>query len=187
MSRSEIDRTLQEIEMHAREYPVHFASAQQRSSMQGDLARALAFLDYAIKEYPEDTDLLLRDAVGNGFGHNMGCPDCGEKAIAAFDRVVQLRPDNAEVNWRYGSFLAQTLQREKSIPYLQKAASLGVTDAHYTAAMVFLGLNDQDNAKLELRQYVRVNPKDKSAKVLLDDIEHGKLHVHIHNEAPPQK
>jgi hypothetical protein len=58
-------------------------------------------------------------------------------------------------------------------------------DAHYTAAMVFLGLNDQDHAKLELRAYVKVNPKDKEAKGLLKDMEHGDLHIHIHNGPPP--
>jgi tetratricopeptide (TPR) repeat protein len=187
MSQSEIDKTLWEIEPHAREYPVHFASDQQRTTTQAQLMRILIFLDQGIKEYPDNTVLLLRDAVANGFGHNMGCRDCGEKAIAAFDRVLQLLPDNAEVNWRYGAFLAQTTQREKAIPYLQKAASLGVVDAHYTAAMVFAGLNDQAQAQIELREYVKANPKDKAAKGLLTDMEHGNLHIHIHDGPPPRQ
>jgi tetratricopeptide (TPR) repeat protein len=186
LSRSEIDKTLSEFEPHAREFPVRFASAQQRSDMQDKLVQLLVLLDAGVKQYPNDPDFLLRDAVANGFGHNMGCPECGEKAIAAYERLIQLRPDSAEVNWRYGGFLAQTVQRERAIPYLQKAAGLGVSDAHYTAAMVFLGLNDQENAKLELRQYVRANPKDKAAKELLDDIEHGNVHVHTHDGPPPQ-
>jgi len=45
MKESEIDRTLQEIEPHAREFPVRFASAQQRSDMQDKLVRLLVFLD----------------------------------------------------------------------------------------------------------------------------------------------
>jgi hypothetical protein len=81
--------------------------------------------------------------------------------------------------------LAQTTKREMSIPYLQKAASLGVVDAHYTAAMVFIGLNDQANAKLELREYVKANPKDRTAKGLLADLEHGNLHIHVHDGPPP--
>jgi hypothetical protein len=185
MRQSEIDKTLQEIEPHAREFPVQFDSAQQRTNMQAQLVELLVFLDRGIKEYPADTDLLLRDAVANGFGHNMGCRDCGEKAITAFDRVVELLPDNAEANWRYGAFLAQTLQREKSIPYLQKAAILGVPEAHYTAAMVFIGLNDQAHAKPELKAYVKAFPKDKEAKGLLADMEHGNLHIHVHEGPPP--
>ncbi|HEY2675351.1 MAG TPA: hypothetical protein VGI65_00175 [Steroidobacteraceae bacterium] len=186
MSQAEIDQTLQEIEPHAREYPVHFASAQQRRGMQDELVRLLFFLDAFVKESPNNPDALLRDAIANGFGHNMGCPDCGEKAIAAYEQLVQLRPDNAEVNWRFGGFLAQTTQREKSIPYLQKAAILGVVDAHYTAAMVFIGLNNQAEATLELKQYLKANPKDKEAKQLLKDMKDGNLHVHIHNGPPPQ-
>jgi TolA-binding protein len=185
MRQSEIDKTLQEIEPHAREYPVHFASNQQRTTMQAQLMQILMFLDHGIKEYPDNTDVLLRDAVANGFGHNMGCRDCGEKAIAAHDGLLKLQPDSAEANWRYGGFLAQTTKREMSIPYLQKAASLGVVDAHYTAAMVFIGLNDQANAKLELREYVKANPKDRMAKGLLTDLEHGNLHIHVHDGPPP--
>lgn len=83
--------------------------------------------------------------------------------------------------------MAQTLKHEQSITYLQKAASLGVSDAHYTAAMVFLGLNDQDHAKLELREYVKANPKDKKAKGLLTDMERGNLHIHIHEGPPAQE
>jgi tetratricopeptide (TPR) repeat protein len=183
---SEIDKTLQEIEPHAREFPVRFASAQQRRDMEAELMRLLVFLDAGAKEYPDNTDLLLRDAVANGFGHNMGCPDCGEKAIASFEQVLKLQPDSPEANWRYGAFLAQTTQHEKSIPYLQKAANLGVLDAHYTAAMVYISLNDQDHAKIELRQYVKANPKDKAAKGLLADMEHGNLHIHLHDGPPPQ-
>jgi hypothetical protein len=88
--------------------------------------------------------------------------------------------------WRYGAFLAQTAEHEKSIPYLQKAASLGVVDAHYTAAMVFMSLNDQTHAKIELKEYVKANPKDKAAKQLLADMEHGDRHIHIHDGPPPQ-
>jgi tetratricopeptide (TPR) repeat protein len=185
LSRSEIDKTLLELEPHAREFPVHFASAEERADMQVKLVQLLKFLDAGVKEYPEDPDILLRDAVGNGFGHNMGCPDCGEKAIAAYDRLLKLQPDSAEANWRYGAFLAQTSKREQSIAYLQKAASLGVSDAHYTAAMVFLGLNDQGHAKLELREYLKANPKDQQARELLSDIEHGNIHMHIHDGPPP--
>ena len=185
MRRSEVDKILQEIEPHAREYPVRFASAQQRRSMQDQLVGLLVFLDGYAKENLNDSDLLLRDAVANGFGHNMGCPYCGEKAIAAYERLMQLTPESPEVNWRYGGFLAQTKQHERAIPYLQKAASLGVVDAHYTAAMVFISSNDQTHAMEEMKAYVKAVPKDMQAKKLLADMENGNLHVDVHDGPPP--
>jgi tetratricopeptide (TPR) repeat protein len=186
LRRSEIDQAIAEIAPHAEQLPLHFASTQERLEVEAKLKELLLALDAGVLEYPDEADLLLRDAVGNGFGHNMGCPDCGEKAIAAYERLLKLQPESKMGNWRYGAFLAQTAEREKSIPYLQKAASLGVVDAHYTAAMVFISLNDQSRAKLELRQYVKANPKDKAAKGLLADVEHGDLHIHIHDGPPPQ-
>jgi tetratricopeptide (TPR) repeat protein len=186
LRRSEIDQALAEIAPHAEQLPLHFASTQERLDVEAKLKELLLALDAGVLEYPDDADLLLRDAVGNGFGHNMGCPDCGEKAIAAYDRLLQLQPESKFANWRYGSFLAQTAVREKSIPYLQKAASLGMDEAHYTAATVFISLNDQAHAKTELKQYVKAFPKDKAAKGLLADMEHGDLHIHIHDGPPPQ-
>jgi hypothetical protein len=76
--------------------------------------------------------------------------------IKTYERLLQLQPENKLRNWRYGAFLAQTAEREKSIPYLQKAASLGVEEAHYTAAIAFISLNDQAHAKRELQAYVKV-------------------------------
>jgi len=183
---SEIDQSLSEIAPHAEQLPLHFASTQERIEVEAKLKQLLVMLDAAILEYPAEPQLLLRDAVGNGFGHNMGCPDCGEKAIAAYEHLLKLQPDSKIGNWRYGAFLAQTAEREKSIPYLQKAASLGIEDAHYTAAMVFISLNDQASARVELKQYLKAYPKDKEAKGLLTDIEHGDLHIHIHDGPPPQ-
>jgi tetratricopeptide (TPR) repeat protein len=164
LRRSEIDQALAEIAPHAEQLPLHFASVQERINMEAKLKKLLSFLDAGVQQNPDEEELLFGDAIANGFGHNMGCPDCGEKAIAAYERLLKLRPQSKMANWHYGAFLAQTSMREKSIPYLQKAASLGVVDAHYTAAMVFIGLNDQDHAKIELRQYVKANPKDKEAK-----------------------
>jgi TPR repeat protein len=182
---SEINQILHDIEPHAREYPARFDSAQQRSAMQTELMRLLVFLDAAVKEQPDDSDYWFRDAIANGFGHNMGCRDCGEKAIAAFERVERLQPESADVNWRYGAFLAQTAQHEKSIPYLQKAASLGVVDAHYTAAIVFISLNDLPHAMLELKEYLKAVPKDEQAKKLLADMAHGNLHIQVQDGPPP--
>jgi hypothetical protein len=69
---------------------------------------------------------------------------------------------------------------------LHVAASLGIEDAHYTAAMVFISLNDQAHAKIELRQYVKANPKDRGVNGLLSGMEHGNQHLHIHDGRPPQ-
>jgi ribosomal protein S15P/S13E len=39
--------------------------------------------------------------------------------------------------------------------------------------------------KMELKEYVKANPKDKAAKKLLSDMEQGNLHIHIHDGPPP--
>src|ERR1700731_3392288 len=103
LRRSEIDQALSEIAAHAEELPLHFASTQERIDVEAKLKQLLLALDAAILEYPDDAELLLGDAIGNGFGHNMGCPDCGEKAIAAYERLLKLQPESKLGNWRYGA------------------------------------------------------------------------------------
>lgn len=187
MSLSDIDKILEQLAPHAAQLPVHFDSDKQRGDLQLKLMRLLRWLDAAIEQIPDDTTVLLRDAVANGFGHNMGCPDCDPKAVASFDHLLKLQPEDKMANWHYGTFLAQTAEREKSLPYLQKAASLGMGNAHYVEAMVYISLNDQDHARTELQDYLKVNPKDKEAKSLLKDIETGNLHIRVHEGPPPQQ
>jgi hypothetical protein len=70
LRRSEIDKTLSEIAPHAEQFPVHFASVQEWLDVEAKLKQLLLALDAGVVEYPDDADLLLRDAVGNGFGHH---------------------------------------------------------------------------------------------------------------------
>jgi hypothetical protein len=96
MKRAEVDQTLAAIAPHAEQLPLHFASRQERLEIQGKLLKLLYFLDAALRENPDETELLLRDAIGNGFGHNMGCPDCGDKAIRAYEPS----PSFDSMRWR---------------------------------------------------------------------------------------
>jgi len=111
-------------------------------------------------------------------GHNLDFPGCPDKAISAFEALLKLQPDSKSGNFYYGAFLAGTdTLRLKSIPYLEKAASLGVSDAHYTEAFVYLSLQDRVHALAELDKYLRDNPTDESAAALRRDLEHGDVSI----------
>ena len=63
----------------AEQLPLHFASKEERMEVQAKLQKLLDFLDAAVLQYPNEAELLFGDAIANGFGHNMGCPDCGAR------------------------------------------------------------------------------------------------------------
>jgi tetratricopeptide (TPR) repeat protein len=183
---SEIDQTLSAIAPHAQQFPLRFSSDSERSAVAQQLKQLLVVLDAASSQYPDEPDILLRDAFANAMGHNLDFPGCAEKAISAYERFLKLRPDSKIGNFYYGAFLAGTATlRETSIPYLKKAASLGVSDAHYTAAMVYLGLNDKTQALSELREFEKTNPNDETANRLRRDLERGDIAVNEKRGPPP--
>jgi len=186
MSISEIDRVLSEIAPHAQQYPLHFSSDSERIEVEEKLRRLLVFLDAATAQFPGEPELLLRDGIANSMGHNLDSPGCSDKAIVAFEALLKLQPDSKSGNFYYGAFMAGTdTLRSKSIPYLEKAASLGVSGAHYTEAYVYLSLQDKVHALAELRKYLRDNPADESAAALRRDLEHGDVSITEKNEKPP--
>jgi len=178
MSRSEVDQLLSEMAPHAQQLPLRFSSDSERIEVEKKLRRLLVFLDAATVQYPGEPELLLRDGIANSMGHNLDFPGCPDKAISAFEALLKLQPDSKSGNFYYGAFLAGTdTLRLKSIPYLEKAASLGVSDAHYTEAFVYLSLQDRVHALAELDKYLRDNPTDESAAALRRDLEHGDVSI----------
>ena len=186
MSRSEVDRVLSEVAPHAQQYPLHFSSDSERIDVEKKLKRLVVFLDTATLPIPDQPELLLRDGIANSMGHNLDFPGCSDRAISAFEALLKLQPDSKAGNFYYGAFLAGTeTLRVKSIPYLEKAASLGVSDAHYTAAFVYVSLQDKVHALTELKLYLKDNPADESAAALQRDLEDGDVSIAVKKAKPP--
>jgi tetratricopeptide (TPR) repeat protein len=178
MSRSDVDRLLSEIAPHAQQLPLRFSSDSERIEEEKKLRRLLVFLDAATAQYPGEPELLLRAGIANSMGHNLDFPGCSDKAISAFEALLKLQPDSKSGNFYYGAFLAGTdTLRLKSIPYLEKAVSLGVSDAHYTEAFVYLSQQDKVHALAELSKYLSDNPADESAAALRRNLEHGDVSI----------
>lgn len=181
-----IDATLAKIAPHAQNYPPKFESVEERKQLELELLRLLYILDSAIVKFPNDADLLLRDAIGNSMGHNLDFDGCDLKCISAFEKFLKFKPDDKMANYHYGAFLAGTATRQKdSIKYLKKAVSLGVTDAHYTLAFAYLGQADKKNALLHLRKYAEANPDEKWIKEKIAEVE--KAEIRIKKGPSPEK
>ena len=144
----------------------------------------LEFLDAASAEYPDNPAILFRQAFANGMGHNLDFPGCAEKAIEAYERVIDIEPENQRANYYYGAFLSGTTLFKKSIPYLEKAIQLGETDAHYTLAFVYIKLGNPKMALPEFKAYLVSDPDNRTAKKMVSEIESNTLSTQFH-ETPP--
>lgn len=175
----EIDKSLQEIEMHAKNYPPTFDSQNQRVELSKKLKDVISLLDKASITYSEDTELLLRQAFANSLGHNLDFPNCAETAINSYDRLLLIDSNNRRANYFYGAFLSGTTLFYKSIPFLKKAIELGENEAHYALAFVYVKQDETQKALAEFKEYLKYDPENVIAKKMVLDIESGKLKLTI--------
>ncbi|QYM78721.1 hypothetical protein K0B96_15675 [Horticoccus luteus] len=184
LSLKSIDSTLSVIAPHAQDFPPSFSSVAERRQIEAQLRELLVMLDAAVAQYPDNPELLFRDGFANAMGHNLDFEGCAQKYFKAFDRLLELKPNDSRANFYYGAFLSATAARQKdSIAYLEKALALGVTDAHYTLAFVYLSQGDKAKALSHLREYAKLHPDEPAIVQKISEIENAR--IEIRHEPPP--
>lgn len=179
-----VDRVLAEVAKHALNYPPRFSSAAERSAVEGRLRRVIQVMDTAADAHPDDAGLQLRDGFANALGTNLDFKGSPARCAMVYLRLLKQEPDNPAANFQYGAFLGSTNHPKESLPYLQKAASLGVTQAHWGLAITHLQLKDVAGAIRELKTYVTLRPDDPNAKRFLKSLEDPKLKIQTATTKP---
>ncbi|AXQ27336.1 hypothetical protein D0B54_00920 [Solimonas sp. K1W22B-7] len=170
-----LDRIIEDMAVHARNYPPQFdtdADRQRAAADIGALSRMLGVLTDSPQAQPA---ILLRAGFLNSMGHNLDVPGAAEKAVLNFEKLLTLDPANARGNLMYGTFLAGAGRGKQALPYLQKALSLGVADAHYPLGLAYLSLRDKRKGLEHLEAYLAQHPGDADANQLVKAIRSGKM------------
>lgn len=138
------------------------------------LTRLTALLAELDQGPSTDENVLRREALAYDTAAQFGFGGASAKADALYKRLLDQDPDEPGTNLLYGGFLARyDASRERSVPYLQKAVQLGVKQANYTLAVVYLTENKKPEALTALRQYTHDYPKDQRAQRLLAAVQSG--------------
>ena len=148
-----MERMLIDLAAHARNYPPSFDSESDKQRATRDAGMLAGMLDVFIDSPNVHPEMLFRAAMANNIAHNLQIPKAAEKANSIYQRLLQIAPDNLNVNYNYGVFLASAAKTKESIPYLEKALSLGATDGEYSLGMVYLGLGDKSKALQYFESY----------------------------------
>jgi tetratricopeptide (TPR) repeat protein len=181
-----IDASLAKIAEHAQTVPPQFSSDEERTQTEADLRALLKTLDAAVVKYSDDPEIIFRDGFANALGNNLGFEGCAAKYFKAFDQLLARNPNDKRAYYYYGVFLSATPARQKDgIKYLEKAVTLGVADAHYTLAFLYLGQGNKPQALAHLREYARQHPQDINLQLQISAIEQAKLP--LPNQKPPAK
>jgi tetratricopeptide (TPR) repeat protein len=168
---------VEDLERHAARYPPQFEFADDRQRAQRDITAISKMLDPLTDNFSKNPQMLLRLALLHAAGHNLDIPDSAPKAIADFNKLLSLTPDDPQANYRYGSFLAATTRKGEGIPLLQKAKRLDVPEADYWLGLSYQLVGDKAKAIESLETYTKHAPNDRQAAVLLQAIRDDKLTI----------
>ena len=172
-----LDQMLNDLALHARDYPPQFDNLQDRQRAVQDAKMLSGMLDVLLTGPSPDAELLVRTGFLNSIGHNLDIPGSAEKTAAIFNKLLTAAPADPRGNYMYGSFLAGAGKPREAIPFLEKALAVGVTNAAYSLGMTYLTLGDKQKALQHLEACKQRNPNDGNVAKLIDGIRNGKLEI----------
>ena len=171
-----IDYYISRIAVHAKEYPPRFKSQEEFNDVAEKLEKLIGVLSIIGQNQQQNAEFLLRSAFVQSMAHNINMKGAADKAKEDFDKLLKLEPDNIKGNYLYGMFLSGTQKYHfESIPYLEKAFTLGENDAQYTLGLLYFQQGDKDKGLKYLQKYAKNNPDQERVKKVISAIETGKL------------
>jgi hypothetical protein len=168
---------LEDLERHAGSYPPHFEFADDRQRAERDITAISKMLDPLTDNFSKNPQMLLHLALLHAAGHNLDIPDSAPQAIADFDKLLSLTPEDPQANYRYGAFLAATMRKGEGIPLLEKAKRLGVPEADYWLGLSYQLVGDKAKAIASLETYTKHAPNDQQAAAMLQAIRDDKVEI----------
>jgi tetratricopeptide (TPR) repeat protein len=174
-----LDQILNDLGLHARNYPPRFDTPADRERAVRDVKYLSGLLDVLIDGPSPNSELLFRACFLNSIGHNLDISGSAEKANSIFKRLLAISPSDPRANYHYGTFLAGATRYTEAIPYLQKALAAGLADAAYGLGMTYLSLGDKDKALDHLEAYRQRKPNDEKIPKIIDAVRNGNPEINL--------
>ena len=148
-----LDDFIEDVSPNARHYPPNFPNRSQRHYTREKI-KVLAEWIQPYAESPNASyDVLIRAAKLNGIGRNLDLgSDYTIRGGKYVDRAIKLQPDSGEANFLYGMMLSEGGGFKEGQKYLDRAVSLGYTEAEQSLAQSDLLSDRRDNALERLRR-----------------------------------
>ena len=172
-----LDQILNDLGRHAKNYPPQFDTPQDKPRAVQDIKMLSGMLDILINGPSPNPEILWRAGFLNSMGHNLDIAGSAEKTFTIFQKLLAIYPSDPRGNYMYGAFLAGLGKPKEALPYLEKALSVGVTDAAYALGMTHLSLGNKESALVNLEAYRQRNPDDMNIAKLIDAIRNGKVEI----------
>ena len=173
-----LDDFIAEVSPNARHYPPNFATRTQRHNAREKIKVMTDWIDTYAKSPNASYDVLLRAAKLNGMGRNL---DLGSEYTVRggqyVDRAIKIKPDSAEANFIYGLMLSEGGGFKEGQKYLDRAVSLGYTEAEQSLAQSDVLSDRRDKALERLRRLEQTVPDNTIIRQQIKLVEDGKFYI----------
>ena len=172
---SYLDQIIGDLSAHAKNYPPQFDNDSDKQRAIQHATMLSAMLDTLVTSTNAAPELLRRSSQLNSIGHNLSIPGAAQKADRDFQNLLVQLPDEPALNYAYGVFLGNANQALKALPYLDKAASAGYSQAHFALGMAHLTQNNTTLALKHFETYYKHHPTDTAVTHIIDAIKNGSI------------
>lgn len=171
-----LDKITSDLSTHAENYPPRFDNDEDKNKARKDIEQLVHVLG-VLKDGGGDKEIMVRAAHIYSIAHNLDIKDAAEKAKGVYSQLVSRYPDNSNIAYKYGVFLAGIGLLDESMPYLNMALSAGILDANFSIGMIYIARGDKEKALTYLKKYIAINPKDVNASRIVEAIGSGNVKV----------
>lgn len=173
-----LDDFITEVSPNARHYPPNFPNRSQRHYTREKIKVLAEWIEPYASAPNASYDVLLRAAKLNGMGRNLDLgSDYTVRGGQYVDRAIKNKPDSAEANFLYGMMLSEGGGFKEGQKYLDRAVTLGYTEAEQSLAQSDL-LSDRRSQALErLRRLEQQKPDNAMIRQQIKLVEEGKFYI----------
>ncbi|MGP4119307.1 hypothetical protein ACT3N8_05780 [Psychrobacter aquimaris] len=173
-----LDDFIEDVSPNARHYPPNFPNRSQRHYTREKIKVLTEWIQPYAESPNASYDVLIRAAKLNGMGRNLDLgSDYTIRGGKYVDRAIKLKPDSGEANFLYGMMLSEGGGFKEGQKYLDRAVSLGYTEAEQSLAQSDLLSDRRDNALERLRRLEGKNPNNDIIRQQIKLIEEGKFYI----------
>ena len=173
-----LDDFIKEVSPNARHYPPNFPNRTQRHNAREKIKVMTEWIEPYAKSPNASYEVLLRAAKLNGMGRNL---DLGSEYTVRggqyIDRAIKIKPDSAEGNFIYGLMLSEGGGFKEGQKYLDKAVSLGYTEAEQSLAQSDLLSDRREKALERLRNLEQKVADNAIIRQQIKLVEDGKFYI----------
>lgn len=173
-----LDDFIEDVSPNARHYPPNFPNRSQRHYTREKIKVLTEWIEPYAQSPNASYDVLLRAAKLNGMGRNLDLgSDYTVRGGKYVDRAIKIKSDSGEANFLYGMMLSEGGGFKEGQKYLDRAVSLGYTEAEQSLAQSDLLSDRRDNALERLRRLEQQVPNNAVIRQQIKLVEDGKFYI----------